>query len=233
MNLYRVTYREWNGSFSDMYDCEELSVGENEQEAIARVKEITDKDARDFEAEKISNVFGRKIIFEDDNIQKLDTDEINISTIASDINRQNIFDMVMEEACRQWCCFIDEAPERKDGEGFADFFYEIFKEKEQEYLESYKELHKGEAHSHANIIEQKIESRLVNDSQIIAAVDNEDNSIDIAVNVEDEPLVTLNISVNEDTITIRKWIGCGDSVDEQINIDDIYDQEQDSEMSMQ
>lgn len=140
MNLYRVTYREWNDSFSDMYDCEELSVGENEQEAIARVKEIAEKDARDFEAEKISKVFGRKITFEDDSAQKLDTDEINISSIASDINKQNIFDMVIEEACRQWCCFIDEAPERKDGEGFAKFFYEIFKAKQDEYLEAYNEL---------------------------------------------------------------------------------------------
>lgn len=233
MNLYRVTYREWNGSFSDMYDCEELSVGENENEAIARVREIAGKDARDFEAVKVTNVFGRKIIFEHDTTQKLNPEEINISTIASDVNRQNIFDMIMEEACRQWCCFADEAPERKTGDGFANFFYEIFREKEKEYLESYKELHKGEAHSQANITERRIESRLVNDTQIIATVDNDDNSIDIAVNVDDEPLVTLNVSVNEDKITIRKWIGCGDSIDEQINIDDIYEQEQDSEMTMQ
>ena len=47
--------------------------------------------------------------------------------------------MVIEEACRQWCGFIDEVPERKDGEGFAKFFYDIFKEKEQEYIESYDE----------------------------------------------------------------------------------------------
>lgn len=139
MNLYRVTYREWNSSFSDMYDCEELSVGENEEEAIERVKEIAGKDARDFEAVRVLNVFGRKIIFEDDSVQKLDTDEINISSIASDINKQNIFDMVIEEACRQWCCFIDEAPERKTGEGFAEFFYEIFKAKQDEYLETYNE----------------------------------------------------------------------------------------------
>lgn len=140
MNLYRVTYKQWNSSFSDMYDCEELSVGETEKEAIARVKEIADSDAREFEAEKISKVFGRKIIFEDENAQKLDADEINISTIASDINRQNIFDMVIEEACRQWCCFIEESPERKTGEGFAEFFYEIFKAKQDEYLEAYNEL---------------------------------------------------------------------------------------------
>lgn len=142
MNLYKVTYREWNGSFSDMYDCEELSVGENEKEAIERVKKIAGNDARDFEAERITNVFGRKIVFENEQKQVLNSEEINIETIAADINRQNIFDMVIEEACRQWCCFIEESPERKDGEGFADFFYEIFKEKEQEYLENYNEIQK-------------------------------------------------------------------------------------------
>ena len=44
--------------------------------------------------------------------------------------------MILEEACRQWCCFIDDAPERADGEGFAQFFYEIFELKEQEYMEN-------------------------------------------------------------------------------------------------
>jgi len=156
MNLYRVAYREWNSSFSDMYDCEELSVGKNEEEAIERVKEIAGKDARDFEAVKVSNVFGYKVIFNDGNTQNIE-----------------------EEPC------------------------------------------------------EKIQSKSVNDSQIVAAVDSEDNSIDIAVMVDDEPLVTLNVSVNEDTITIRKWIGSGDSMDEQINIDDIYDQEQENEISMQ
>lgn len=142
MNLYRVTYREWNGSFSDMYDCEELSVGENEKEAITRVKKIAGNDARDFEAERITNVFGKKIVFENEQKQVLNSEEINIEIIAADINRRNIFDMVIEEACRQWCCFIEESPERKDGEGFADFFYEIFKEKEQEYLANYNEIQK-------------------------------------------------------------------------------------------
>lgn len=48
--------------------------------------------------------------------------------------REKIFPAVLEEACRQWCAFIEDAPERKSGEGFADFFYEIFEEKEQEYV---------------------------------------------------------------------------------------------------
>lgn len=35
------------------------------------------------------------------------------------------FRELLEEACRQWCDYVDEAPERKTGEGFADFFYDI------------------------------------------------------------------------------------------------------------
>lgn len=37
--------------------------------------------------------------------------------------------MVLEEACRQWCDFTEAIPKRKDGEGFADFFYEIYESK--------------------------------------------------------------------------------------------------------
>jgi hypothetical protein len=35
---------------------------------------------------------------------------------------------MLEEACRQWCDFVDEAPERKDGKGFANFYKEILLE---------------------------------------------------------------------------------------------------------
>lgn len=55
---------------------------------------------------------------------------MNIQDIARSKEKKAVFHMVLEEACRQWCCFIEEAPDRKDGEGFADFFYEIFEEKE-------------------------------------------------------------------------------------------------------
>ena len=47
---------------------------------------------------------------------------------ASEI-REKIFPMVLEEACRQWCEFLPDAPERADGEGFAEFFYEIFRKR--------------------------------------------------------------------------------------------------------
>jgi|GEM_PF-902481 len=42
---------------------------------------------------------------------------------------------MLDEACRQWCAFIDEAPERRDGEYFTEFFAEICEQKYQEYLE--------------------------------------------------------------------------------------------------
>lgn len=34
-------------------------------------------------------------------------------------------DAILEECCRQWCEFLDEAPERGTGEGFADFYHEL------------------------------------------------------------------------------------------------------------
>lgn len=61
---------------------------------------------------------------------------MKIKDIVESPARLSIFEAVLEEACRQWCDFIEDAPERKDGEGFADFFYEIFADKEQEYLEN-------------------------------------------------------------------------------------------------
>ena len=156
MNLYKVKYRQWNGLFSDMYDCEKLSVGENDQEAIDRVKETADKDARNFEAEIITNVFEYKIKCDDNNSQKTNNDKV----------------------CK------------------------------------------------------RIENQIKNDCQIIAEVDNEDNSIDVAVKVDEQPLVTFNIAADGDTITIRKWLGFGDSIDETINIEDIDDINQNTEITM-
>lgn len=54
--------------------------------------------------------------------------------IKGDEMREKVFPAILEEACRQWCAFIEDAPERKDGEGFAEFFYEVFEAKEQEYI---------------------------------------------------------------------------------------------------
>ena len=67
----------------------------------------------------------------------------------------------------------------------------------------------------------RIETKKVNNNQIIAEVDNEDNSIDIAVMIDDEPLVTFNISLDEEKVLLRKWIGYGDSIDEDIYLDEV------------
>lgn len=39
---------------------------------------------------------------------------------------------IVEEACRQWCDFIEDAPERKSGDGFWDFVQEIAETFDQE-----------------------------------------------------------------------------------------------------
>ena len=71
----------------------------------------------------------------------------SIKDILRDKSRIEIFDRVLNEACRQWCDFMEEAPERKDGEGFSDFFYEIFAEKEKDYIRDAKKNRKRENHS--------------------------------------------------------------------------------------
>lgn len=71
----------------------------------------------------------------------------------------------------------------------------------------------------------QIETTIKNGKKIIAEVDNEDNSIDVAVMIDNEKPVTLNISVDDDKIIIRKWIGYGDSYDESICIDELYNKE--------
>lgn len=58
---------------------------------------------------------------------------MTIKDITGNELREKIFPDIIEEACRQWYAFIEDSPERQDGEGFSDFFFEIFKEKEVEY----------------------------------------------------------------------------------------------------
>lgn len=60
---------------------------------------------------------------------------MGIQDITENKQKQDIFHIVLEEACRQWCEGIDGAPERSDGIGFAEFFFKIFSEKEEEYME--------------------------------------------------------------------------------------------------
>ncbi len=156
MKLYNVKYKVWNNSLSGLNEHEKLSIGENKKEAIDRVKEIVDKDARNFDVEEISNIFGYSISFDNDNTQKLNGMSLN-----------------------------------------------------------------------------RIENENENGCQIIAEVDKEDNSIDIAVKVDEEPLVTLNISTDGNDIKISKWIGFGDSIDECINIDDLDELHQDNGITLQ
>ena len=54
---------------------------------------------------------------------------MNLDDIVADPKRHKIFDTILEEACRQWCDFIGEAPERASGEGFARFFFDVFEMK--------------------------------------------------------------------------------------------------------
>ena len=67
----------------------------------------------------------------------------------------------------------------------------------------------------------RIETKEINNKKIIAGVDNEDNSIDISVIIDGNPDVSLNVSVDEEKILIRKWFGYGDSVDEAIYLDEL------------
>lgn len=64
---------------------------------------------------------------------------MSIKDIVQSQENQAIFNTILEEACRQWCDNIENAPERKDGEGFAEFFYEIFEDKKDEYIEQLNE----------------------------------------------------------------------------------------------
>lgn len=81
MKLYQVKYGVWNHSFSKLSPREELSVGNDEAEAIARIKEVADKDAGCFSAQEISSVFGYKIHVQDlvvaQGIENEPTDEMD------------------------------------------------------------------------------------------------------------------------------------------------------------
>ena len=62
LKLYRVIYNVWNSSFSDLLLREEISIGINGEDAIGRLKEKIDRDARDFEAHEIAEVLGHRVI---------------------------------------------------------------------------------------------------------------------------------------------------------------------------
>lgn len=65
---------------------------------------------------------------------------MSLQNTISNKDRQMAVDAALEEACRQWCDTLSDAPERMNGEGFANFFYEIFQDKQAEYIRDAKEL---------------------------------------------------------------------------------------------
>lgn len=69
---------------------------------------------------------------------------MNTENIVNTHLEKEVFEAILEEACRQWCDLIEDAPERKDGVGFAQFFYEIFNEKREDFIENNIDLHKCE-----------------------------------------------------------------------------------------
>ena len=72
----------------------------------------------------------------------------------------------------------------------------------------------------------KLTTKEINNKQIVATVDEEDNSLDIAIMIDGSPDITLNISVDEEKILIRKWIGYGDSEDESIYLNDLHEEDE-------
>jgi hypothetical protein len=80
---------------------------------------------------------------------------MDLKDILGSKDRQMVFNTVLDEACRQWCDFLSEAPERMDGEGFAEFFYGVFQDKEDEYIQEAKEAAKSEEpRGRASVIEK-------------------------------------------------------------------------------
>ena len=77
----------------------------------------------------------------------------------------------------------------------------------------------------------KIETAIKNGNQIVAIVDKEDNSLDVVIKIKGDTIITLNISVDEEKALIRKWIGYGDSEDEAIYINDLYEEDDDYEIN--
>lgn len=60
---------------------------------------------------------------------------MTIYDVAKNKKRMAVFNVLLEEACRQWYDLLEDAPERKDGEHFTEFFFEVFEAKEDEYME--------------------------------------------------------------------------------------------------
>ena len=67
LRLFKVTYTEWNHTFSGKNRREMLAVG---RDAISRARKEADKDVTDFEAWVITNIMGYKIAVGEKVLQK-------------------------------------------------------------------------------------------------------------------------------------------------------------------
>ena len=67
LRLFKVTYTEWNHTFSGKNRREMLAVG---RDAISRARKEADKDVTDFEAWEITNIMGYKIAVGEKVLQK-------------------------------------------------------------------------------------------------------------------------------------------------------------------
>lgn len=75
----------------------------------------------------------------------------------------------------------------------------------------------------------EIKTKKTNNKQIVATIDEDDNSVDIAVLIDGNPDVTFNIAVDDEKITMRKWLGYGDSIDDYIYLSELECFEEDDD----
>lgn len=68
---------------------------------------------------------------------------MNANEMCKGDEQEQLIKILLEEACRQWCDFIDECPDRATGEGFGDFFFEIYAEKKDMYEKELREIRSG------------------------------------------------------------------------------------------
>lgn len=98
MKLYMVRYKTWNMFFSDLIDREMISVGKDQEDAICRVKDVVDKDARDFKAEEIEKVFGCTISVIENEMDSLDS-RIHAASAQTTASRSDI--SRLSDQCKQ------------------------------------------------------------------------------------------------------------------------------------
>lgn len=62
MKLYEVAFNTWNISFSGLNCHKVLAVGVSSEDAISRVQQTVERDARNFKASEIKEVMGHKVL---------------------------------------------------------------------------------------------------------------------------------------------------------------------------